>query len=247
MVIEVPTLIEGKRGCGYRKPKGIYLVSDGISSPCGRMPIPLDRCPCCGGGIKATRGWQTVDADALFASQRCGDPSCSAYFPDGKGQVTTSGFNGCPASGRLGKAGLLWIGSKFYPTPKDWSIEAQRMGVSRRIPAVPKDFVLGETWVLVAHRECITRRCDCGVSCPNALNPNETVMVPDESCPKCHGAGEHPVPGVFHLFKPTAIQYVVKGDETAEDLEKLVRRGLTPVKVEPMINGQPALDLGEPS
>ena len=37
---------------------------------------------------------------------------------------------------------------------------------------------------------------------------------------------------VFTLFRPTAVEYVVRGDETDTELERLVERGLQPVRVE---------------
>ena len=55
----------------------------------------------------------------------------------------------------MGRVGLIWVGEKFYPTPQDFCAEAEKMGISRRIPAVPNDFVLGETWVWLAHRKAI--------------------------------------------------------------------------------------------
>ena len=36
--------VEGKRGCGFRKPGGLYMVS-AVSAPCGKLPTPLDICP----------------------------------------------------------------------------------------------------------------------------------------------------------------------------------------------------------
>ena len=36
--------VEGKRGCGYRKVKGVYLVAPALSRPCGRLPTPLTVC-----------------------------------------------------------------------------------------------------------------------------------------------------------------------------------------------------------
>ena len=36
---------------------------------------------------------------------------------------------------------------------------------------------------------------------------------------------------IFMVTRPTHIEYVVKGDETGEELEKLVKRGITPVQV----------------
>ena len=53
----------------------------------------------------------------------------------------------------LGPVGLIWVGEKFYPTPRAFLAEAKRMGISRRISAVPKGFMVGETWVLFAHRK----------------------------------------------------------------------------------------------
>jgi hypothetical protein len=39
--------VEPKRGFGYRKVGGIYLVSGGKGRPCGCLPIPLHTCPSC--------------------------------------------------------------------------------------------------------------------------------------------------------------------------------------------------------
>lgn len=38
-------------------------------------------------------------------------------------------------------------------------------------------------------------------------------------------------PGIFYLFKPEGFEYVVKGDETPEELERIVKRGIKLVKV----------------
>jgi len=119
---------------------------------------------------------------------------------------------------------LLWIGSQFYKRPIDWTAEAIKQGVSRRISAVPKDFKVGETWVLVAHREAITIQ--------------EAVILDGERRDAEYQAG------IFHAFKPTAIEYVVKGDETEEELERLVKRGITPVQIA-RIGEQQELDNGQ--
>ena len=96
------------------------------------------------------------------------------------------------------------------------------MGVSRRIPAVPKDFVLGETWVLLGHRKAIMRACSAG--CGDEARP-------DPDCPICAGSGYEYRPGVITAFLPIAVEYVVKGDETEEELEALEARGLSLVQV----------------
>lgn len=108
----------------------------------------------------------------------------------------------CPLAARLGRVGLLWIGEQFYPTPAHWIHEAQTQGVSRRISAVPKEFKVGETWVFVAHRKVI-RQSD----------------------------GTH-TPGIFHAFKPHAVEYIVGGTESVEELDAMRKRGITPVRIE---------------
>jgi hypothetical protein len=186
----VTTVVENVRGCGFRKPGGIYLVSDGLFAPCGRLPIPLVTCPCCSQGIKPSRGWTWVNLPLLLTNS----PECSL------GRDCA----GCPLnSGALNQCGLLWVGGQFYKSPEEFTLEAARQGVSRRIAAVPRGFKVGQTWVLLAHREAL---------------PN-----PD---------GEGKIPAIFHAFLPTRIEYVVKGTETEEELDALEKRGFTLVKVE---------------
>ncbi len=187
---------ERKRGCGRRKPGGLYLVAPGDGEPCCKLPLKLDVCPTCHAGIKPARGWTWVDGDALM-----GQITCQNDDMDGK----------CPASRPMGRVGLLWVGEKFYPTPADFSREAAEMGISRRISAIPKGFKLGETWVFLAHRKCFP------TTSVNNHEETETVWKP----------------GIFRIFKPTAVEYVVRGDETNEKLQKLIDRGITPVKVVP--------------
>ena len=42
---------------------------------------------------------------------------------------------------------------------------------------------------------------------------------------------EH-TPGIFRVFRPERIEYVLKGTETEEEIAAIVKRGLTPVRVE---------------
>jgi hypothetical protein len=183
----IETRCDSERGCGWRKPGGLYLVASGPCRPCGKLPIPLDVCPTCHGGIKPSRGWTWVNGTALAAQKECRSGNeCST----------------CPLGGPLGRCGLLWIGEKFYPTPHDWTREALDQGVSRRIPQLPKDLEPGKTWVLVAHRKCIQNEDGSWTA------------------------------GIFHAFRPTAVEYVVRGDEPDEAIDALVKRGIVPVAVE---------------
>src|SRR5947207_12227888 len=105
----VTTVREGRRGCGYRAAGGLYLRTDGIGRDCGLMPIPLDVCPTCHGGIKPSRGWTWIDLGA-FTKERACEFSASINNRCGR----------CPVRG-IEQAGLLWIGEKYYKTPREWT------------------------------------------------------------------------------------------------------------------------------
>jgi len=205
--MNIETRMEGRRGCGYRKPGGIYLVGPPSGRPCCKLPHQLSVCPCCGVGIKPTRGWTWVDADAFFKGECTDHTSTKRPMPP------------CPLVLGLGRAGLLWIGEQFYPTVQEFNAEANKMGVSRRIHTVPREFKLGETWVMLAHRKVIPYEVDIegGIMAEAGIQLTKTEWKP----------------AIFSVFKPTALEYIVKGDETEEDLEKLVKRGLTPINVNP--------------
>jgi hypothetical protein len=207
------TLHEGARGCGFRKPGGLYMVTDQEGEACGALPVALERCEHCGGGIKPTRGYTWIDPDALLEPHEHGHAGCPMSAP-----------------GLLGeRAGLLWIGEAFYATPAEWLREAQVMGVSRRISAVPNDFKIGETWVVAAHRKCIPdgwvdtatdQRWEQG-DMPEGLGTTKTIEPAFKQ-------------GAFHIFRPQRIEYVVKGDETEDELAAFEKRGVEPVKVVPL-------------
>jgi hypothetical protein len=120
--------VEEKRGCGYRKVGGLYLICFGAGRHCGKMPVKCEVCPTCNAGIKPTRGWTWIDPVPHFAERACDSGNCRAC-PLGSDNLTD-----------LGPVGLIWIGEQFYPTPQAFVAEAGRMGISRRIPAIPKGF-----------------------------------------------------------------------------------------------------------
>lgn len=188
---------EAERGCGYRKEGGLYMVTDGLTLACGALPYPLEVCAACGSGVKQSRGWTWIQPAKLFADipADCGKPICPA----------------CPVAGvnilTIPRAGLLWIGKRFYRDPADWLKEAVAMGISRRVSAIPRDFVLGETWVFAAHRAALLPRF--------GIDPEGTE---DRS-------------GVIAAFQPSRIEYVVRGDEADEDLDRMEERGITLVRV----------------
>lgn len=127
MSYEIETRVESARGCGYRR-NGLYLVGGKLSSPCGKLPIELNVCPCCSGGIKQVRGFTWVNS-LLVESSPCNSSRCS-------------GSGACSAFFNQDKYGLLWVGEKFYKNASDFTQEAAQMGVSKRISTIPRDLVV---------------------------------------------------------------------------------------------------------
>lgn len=190
--------IEAARGCGHRKEGGLYLVAPQPTEPCSKLPIPLHVCPTCGAGIKQARGWTWISVDPLLDP----GPHDSAEHE----QV-------CPLGTAIDwtdqQAGLIWVGSIYYPTASSFMAEAREVGVSRRIHKVPRRFKLGETWVALAHPKGVT---------------HPEVPAEEEG---------HYSAGVITFFKPTAVEYILKGDETNEELDALEAKGYSLVKVIP--------------
>lgn len=146
----VSVSIEEKRGCGYRVPGGLYLVSDGAGRDCGLIPFELKVCPCCGEGFKPSRGYRWVDSERILnLAGRC--------------KLSASECASCPANpefrSEMGPAVLIWVSDTHYPHPDDFQKEAARMGISRRISgdALPRGFKIGETWVFLAHKAAISK------------------------------------------------------------------------------------------
>ena len=230
---------EAKRGCGYRQPRGLYLVAKGTSSPCGKLPLPLDICPTCSAGIKFSRAWTWIAPGTLFDEIECKLGVCS-LCP--LGPETDSPFGSVRRT--LGdRAGLLWVGEKFY-SPDEFLAEAHALGVSRRIPALPRDFKLGETWVFLAHIAALSKLCPacrggkeiveyettretaccghrlisetekgrpictaCGRFCKVTTKKGKPLRT--KKCADCKATGVETGRGVFSIFKPSAIEYVV--------------------------------------
>lgn len=207
--------VEARRGCGYRKVGGLYLVSGGAGTPCDRLPIHLDVCPCCHAGFKQSRGWTWIDVALLVGGvhQNCADQTPCPL---------------CMATSDMGKAGLLWIGEKFYKTPADFASEGHALGISRRIHAIPRGFKVGETWVLLAHPKTVTCSECHGAG---AVSADNTVSGwEDGKCPKCKGEGK--LPGIFCVWRPSRIEKLFKESERESDAVKdAIEKGITPVFV----------------
>jgi hypothetical protein len=215
----MPTIIdiidEPKRGCGFRKEGGLYMRLDGAGAGCGKLPVILDICPACGQGVKFARSWTWINPSRLMVPGPCGD----VIDPIAGGVPGTCLGAACVLCDPPEKAGLIWIGEAHYKTPADWLKEAHEQGVSRRIKTVPHGFKIGEHWVMLAHKKVRQEPCrEC---------PASGEMV----CPACKGKGTVWKSGIFHVFRPDRIEYIVTGKEPDEELERLEERGFTLVRL----------------
>jgi hypothetical protein len=103
----------------------------------------------------------------------------------------------------------MWVGEMFYPTPDDFLAEGLAVGISKRMGHIPRGFKIGEDMIMLAHNKC------------SFLEQQEDDTF------KMYEA-----PGIFMAFRPSAIEYVVKDDDTDEYLLSLEKRGIRLVRVE---------------
>lgn len=196
--------IEPKRGCGYRKVGGTYLVGPLTGDSCHRLPFPLGICPTCKSGIKQTRGWTWLDPSGVI-----GNPCGMVLGTTREGTREHCDYcMVCEPSKFLGEeVGLLWVGEKFYSETKDFIKEAVELGVSRRISAVPNDFVLGLHYVFLAH--------------PEAFPGGEPPEYKDAE------------PGIFLLWKPERIEKIITQTMSKDKnlMATLTERDIAPVIV----------------
>ena len=197
--------VEPKRGCGYRNVGGLYLVGVGIPTHCDRLPLPIKPCPVCGEEPRFTRGIARIDPIRLWGNHKPGctdqDPICQPEgYPD------------------LSAYYLMWVGEDQYTT-ESFTTEAQALGVSKRIPGVPKDMLIGHSYVLLARKRLIPGGGQFRM---------DLASIGSDLKDPLRGYG----PGVFYAFKPTAIEKVLtRSQATPEEVERLKAQGITVVTV----------------
>jgi hypothetical protein len=101
------------------------------------------------------------------------------------------------------------------------------MGVSKRIPAVPKKLKLGETVVYLAHRKAVEVREPLAVQA--AMSVVEGIDNPQMRLLDSEKRPEYRL-GIFCAFRPQRIETLIwKSEATEETLEGLQKRGIHPV------------------
>ncbi len=202
--------VEQIRGCGFRKVGGMYLCGEFISLPCDRMPFPLTVCPVCGQGIKVSRGFTQINPYRLWGiHQDCKDYIRPCFLCDPQDEP----------------AYIMLVGEKYY-TPVSFLDEATRMGISKRIPFIPKDLELGTTVIYLAHPKA------CEVKVAAAVQQAMSILEGSESQqPKLVETDRvEKKLGIFCAFIPKRVEKLIwESDATPEELEKLERRGISAV------------------
>jgi len=212
---------ERKRGCGFRKCGGLYLVGGSISVPCDRLPFELSVCPTCSQGIKQAMGFTWCDVPHLFQGPHVSKSEhvfneTSTGPADVLCNCATAGCPLCLKPEVLGKAGLLWIGEKFYKTPAAFLAEGVKLGFSRRIKTIPHGFKIGETWVLLAHKNAIVTSVEKFLV--NKPNLQGITWVDDFK------------PGIFYVWRPDRVELIFKESERwSEKVAAAEKRGIVPV------------------
>jgi hypothetical protein len=151
-------------------------------------------------GIKRSRGLSFISSKLLNLKEgSCDGEFCATRCPFGKT--------------RPEQYGLMWIGESFYPTPDDFLTEAQKYGISKRIPFVSSKLILNKTWVLLAH--------------PKAIRDDNGKLQP----------------GIVFAFQPSRIEMPVDGRfMTPETRQAIQARGIQPVECEPDADGIHAVE-----
>lgn len=206
---------EKERGCGFRVVGAMYLVGEFIPVECDRLPYPLDVCPVCGGGVKVSRAFTRINPLALFGEHKyddCIDDHHPCRMCDPTDEV----------------AYIMRVGKQSYPTPGHFIAEGMDMGISKKIPFIPKELKVGQTSIYLAHPR----------ACVNILQPEEAVqeaeaIVKGEDTPQGRLIDAERVEysmGIFAAFSPQRIELLIwQHDARPETLKKLEKRGITPV------------------
>lgn len=205
--------VEQIRGCGYRKVNALYLCGEYIGLPCDKMPFPLTTCPVCGQGIKVSRGFTQVNPYQLWGiHQDCIDRVRPCFLCDPKDEP----------------AYIMLVGAGSYKTPQDFLDEATQMGISKRIPFIPRDLELGRTIIYLAHPKA------CEVKVAAAVQQAMSILEGVETQqPKLLETDRvEKKLGIFCAFIPKRVEKLIwESKASPEELDKLEKRGITPLIV----------------
>ncbi len=163
---------------------------------CHRLPLPIPVCKACQRPlVNPIRGIQCIEPDNIWT--RCPEWQDLAY-PCHRIE--------CPSCLPPEKAYVVWVGESFYETPEQFLEEARRMGISRKIHAVPEDLEIGD-WIFLGYRKIIPTG-------EYAKDKSEILA-----------------PGIFHAFQVNTIEKLLTESQQKDQyyVKTLLDRGITPV------------------
>ena len=205
--------VEELRGCGYRKVGGLYLCGEYTSVPCDQVPMPLTVCPVCGQGIKVSRGFTQINPYRLWGiHQDCEDRIRPCFLCDPKDEP----------------AYIMLVGAGYYKTPEDFLDEANRLGISKRIPFISRGLELGRTIVSLAHSKAFEAMVEPALQQAMAIVEESQTRQPK----LMEAERKEKKLGIFCAFIPKRVEKLIwKSELTDEKREQLEKRGITPVPV----------------
>jgi len=120
----------------------------------------------------------------------------------------------------------MMVGKKYY-SPRSFIEEATTMGISKRIPFIPKKLVLGESVIYLAHPEAVEVRESPVMQQAMAIiagSAEQTKLLEAEAVKKALG--------IFAAFRPQRVETLIREDELSDKKRKeLEKRGITPIPV----------------
>ena len=200
---------EPERGCGFRKVNGLYLVGSYLAISCDRLPFPLKTCRTCGAGTHFTRAMTEIIPSRLFGlHDNCADKLRPCFVCD---PVKKPAY-------------LMMVGEKFYPSINHFLKEAEKFGISKRVPFIPKNLKIGEPVIYLAHNKaCIEKK---------PIDDQPSLPLGNEVQTRMIDAKEKQIKafGIFAAFIPQRIEMPVwKSALTKKKRAELEKRGITPV------------------
>lgn len=195
--------VEARRGCGYRKVGGLYLVGAGLGASCDRLPLPIVPCATCGEEPRFHRSIARINPARLWGGH--------LVEPDARPCHDQMLLADDPICATPQMSYLMWVGTEY--TPESFTYEAQTLGtVSKRISFLPDEFEPGANWVFLAYLHLIP---PVGRS---------FSMIPAQR--------RGYKPGVFYAFRPQRVEKIITQSQAQSgEAEKLKAQGITPIVV----------------
>lgn len=240
--------IESKRGCGYRKVGGIYVVGKGMAVTCDRLPLAFPPCPTCGRKVQFTRGIALIEPRKLFGSHACNESRCPVCFPpsskrkfykivnDNKiylsNEELADDFVFNHGNLDLQKTRERLLKNKYVKLGNDEYFVEE---VNHYLMWVGRKYYDEYSFIDEARRMGVSKRIPF---IPFGLVPGKSViyLAMKESTPVTrrtpYGTETTYYDGVFYAFVPTGFELLMKESEATPDIvKKYKERGITVVKV----------------